>query len=65
MPLSSFVKIRPRNDALFVSRGRSVLITAPDGFVHSDSRQGLFVHETRLLSKYRYLLNQEEFQPIV
>ncbi|MBV8774003.1 MAG: amylo-alpha-1,6-glucosidase, partial [Deltaproteobacteria bacterium] len=40
------------------------MVTGLDGFVHHDSEQGLFVHETRLLSQYRYLLNDEAFYPV-
>ncbi|HJQ68628.1 MAG TPA: glycogen debranching N-terminal domain-containing protein [Blastocatellia bacterium] len=59
------VRIRPRNDALYVSQGRTVLATDRDGFVAGGPEHGLFVHQTRLLSKYRYLIDGESMLPVV
>src|SRR5207302_10614706 len=41
------------------------LATGLDGFIQSGSAQGLFVHETRLVSRYRYLINGEPPLPVV
>jgi glycogen debranching enzyme len=60
-PMSEFdshlIKLRPRGETQIVSQGRSVLMTGRDGMIDPDSVQGLFVHQTRLVSKYRYLID--------
>src|SRR5690349_24041633 len=48
-PLS---RLRFRPDTLYLSRGRTVFATNRDGFVDNGPGHGLFVHETRLLSRY-------------
>jgi glycogen debranching enzyme len=48
------VRLRPRPDIDYVSNGRTVLATGRNGFLEDFPEQGLFVHETRLLSRYRY-----------
>ncbi len=50
------VRLRPRAEAIYVSQGRTVLATGRAGFI-SGAADGLFVHETRLLSHYVYLIN--------
>lgn len=60
----TLIRLRPRNDALYVSRGRTVLVTGLDGCVADPGRHGLFVHQTRLLSRYRYLISGEAPQPV-
>jgi glycogen debranching enzyme len=59
------VRINARPDTIYVSHGRTVLATGRDGFVHGGAGFGLFVHETRLLSRYRYLIDGEPPQPNV
>ena len=54
------VRIRPRPATVFISRGRSVLATAGDGLIARGDTHGLFVHETRLLSRWRYLISDEQ-----
>lgn len=49
-----FVDLNPRADTHCISRGRTVLLTDRHGQVEPHTEQGLFVHQTRLLSKYRY-----------
>jgi glycogen debranching enzyme len=51
------VRIRPRPGTVFISRGRSVLSTGSDGVIASGGNDGLYVHETRLLSRWRYLID--------
>lgn len=46
------VRLRARPDTLYLSRGRTVLATGRDGFISDGSAHGLFVHETRLLSRH-------------
>lgn len=58
------VRLRPRAETLYVAQSRTVLATGRDGFIDEGSEHGLFVHQTRLLSRYRYLINDEPPQPI-
>ncbi len=58
------MRLRPRPKTLHVSRGRAVLETDRDGLIPENSGYGFFVHETRLLSRYGYLLNGKPPQPI-
>jgi glycogen debranching enzyme len=51
------VHLRPRAASLFLSEGRTVLATSLDGFVHGLDAHGLFVHETRVLSRYRWCVD--------
>jgi glycogen debranching enzyme len=59
------VRINARPDTIYLSHGRTVLATRRDGFLLEESGQGLFVHETRLLSRYRYLIDGEPPTPNV
>src|SRR5262245_8729311 len=51
-PDADLVRLRPRDDTLHASRGRTVLAMARDGFLDGAGERGLIVHETRLLSRY-------------
>lgn len=51
------VRWRPRAGTLYVSQSRAVLATGRDGFIAGGPDHGLFVHQTRLLSHYRYLVD--------
>jgi glycogen debranching enzyme len=55
----ALVHLRPWPDILYVSRSRTVLATNTDGFVDGSAGQGLFFHETRLISRYFYRINGE------
>jgi glycogen debranching enzyme len=59
-PGRRLVNLRPRNDTTYVSQGRTVLAADRDGYVRDGSERGLFFHETRILSKYKYCINGEE-----
>ena len=48
---------RPRPDTLYVAQNRTVLATALDGFVHEGPGHGLFVYQTRVLSRWRSIVN--------
>jgi glycogen debranching enzyme len=50
-------KISPRPKTIYCSQGRAVLATDLDGLILDFPKHGLFVWETRLLSRYRYLLD--------
>ncbi len=58
------VRIRPRPDVRLVTQGRTVLTTDPDGFFDRGAERGLFVHQTRMLSRYRWRIDGEPPQPI-
>jgi glycogen debranching enzyme len=65
MPWQPYLtRLRPRLDTPHVSQGRTVLATGRDGFVDGGPERGLFVHETRLLSRYRYLIDGEPPEPV-
>lgn len=50
-------RLRPRDSTLFVSQGRSVLATSASGEIAGEADHGFFVYQTRLLSRYRYLVD--------
>jgi glycogen debranching enzyme len=58
------VRLRPRWQTNYVGQGRTVLATAENGFISPAAGQGLFVNETRLLSKYEYRINGNTVQPV-
>jgi len=62
--LSQLVRLRPRDDTLYVSQNHTVLATGRDGFVNQLSEHGLFVYETRVLSRYFYLIEGQRPQPV-
>jgi glycogen debranching enzyme len=51
--------LRPRADTFHVSQNYAVLALNAEGFIDEGSEHGFFVHETRLLSHYRLLINRE------
>src|SRR6267378_5239895 len=62
---NSLIRLRPRPKTLHLSQGRSVFEADEDGLIPEGSGYGFYVHETRLLSKYIYLINNAPLQPIV
>lgn len=60
----SLVVLRPGGDEVHLHGNRTVLATGLDGFVRPGGEQGLFVHETRMLSEYRYLIGETEPRPV-
>lgn len=61
----SLVRLRPRNRTIYVSRNRTVLSTGLDGFVHGAPHTGLFVDDTRMLSRYRYRAGGQDLEHVV
>src|ERR671919_803246 len=61
----NLVSIQPRFTTRYVSQGRTVLATDNEGFIAPDSPHGLFVHETRLLCRYRLLIDGRSPTPVV
>ena len=58
------IRLRPRNDTIYVSQNCTVLSMARDGFIHDGVEHGLIVYETRLLSRYEYLIDGKEPVPV-
>ncbi len=58
------VRLEPRSTTAYVSQNRTVLATGLDGFVCPRPDQGLIVHQTRMINKYKYLLNGSDFVPV-
>jgi glycogen debranching enzyme len=58
-------KIDPCPRTIYCSQGRAVLATDLDGYIGGDPRQGLFVGETRMLSRYRHLVEGKPPQMVV
>ena len=61
---ADLVRLRPRDDTLHASRGRTVLAMARDGFLDGAGERGLIVHETRMLSRYRLTVAGQAPQPV-
>lgn len=62
--LGSLIALQPHPAEWFVAQGRTVLRTERNGFIKEDSPHGLFVCETRLLSKYELRINKEAPIPV-
>ena len=54
------IRLHPRDDSFQVSQGRSVLSTDLHGFISPETANGLFVHQTRMLSCYRWRFDGAE-----
>lgn len=53
----SLIRLRPRAGTTYVSSDRTVLATRDDGVLVPELDRGLFVDETRLLSRWRWLID--------
>ncbi|MFB3915955.1 MAG: glycogen debranching N-terminal domain-containing protein [Terriglobales bacterium] len=52
------VRLRPRDSIIYVTQSRTVLATGRDGFItNPEEQQGLWVYQTRMLSRYRWLMD--------
>jgi glycogen debranching enzyme len=60
----SLVRLHVRDHSVYLSRGYSVLATRRDGSLDGGPEQGLFVHQTRLLSRYRCRLDGQAPVPV-
>jgi hypothetical protein len=58
------IRLRPRPQTLYVSCGETVLALGRDGFIHGGPDQGLFVDETRLLSRYCCTVDDQPLFPV-
>lgn len=63
-PQDFLVRLRPRADTLYASQGSTVMATGRDGFIDGGADHGLLVHQTRLLSRYRYLIDGAPPRPV-
>jgi glycogen debranching enzyme len=52
-----YVRLRPRPGSFYLSQGRTVFETDTSGWIEPGSVHGLFIHQTRLLSAYRWLVD--------
>jgi len=60
----SLAKLNPRPRTIYCSQGRAVLATNLDGLIGDFPKHGLFVGETRLLSRYRYFVDGKAPQTV-
>lgn len=60
----SLAKISPRPSTIYCSQGRAVLATDLEGMIDEFPRHGLFVGETRLLSRYCYFVEGKKPQTV-
>lgn len=58
-------RIQPRPQTVYCSQGRAVLATDRDGLIDDFPKHGLFYDETRILSRYLYLINGRQPQHVV
>lgn len=53
---ASLIRLRPRADRVYIGRSRTLLVTDPSGAI-VDDEHGLWMHETRVLSRLRWLVD--------
>lgn len=58
------IQLRVRPDTVYASHGSTVFATDLDGFLHDGIEHGLFVEQTRLLSRYRCLVDDQPLLPV-
>lgn len=61
----SLAKVEPRPETIYCSQGRAVLATDLDGLIGTHPRHGLFVGETRMLSRYLYFVQDKAPHKVV
>jgi N-terminal domain of (some) glycogen debranching enzymes len=61
---SRLVRLRPRPDVLYTGQSRTVMATALDGQITGSLDTGLFAYETRVLSRYCYLIEGRHPIPV-
>ena len=60
-PNASRIRLRPRHAEVHISRGRTVLATDREGTITGKAaREGLFVYQTRVLSRYRWTIDGKQ-----
>jgi glycogen debranching enzyme len=63
-PSDWLVRLRPRWQTNYVGQSRTIIATDANGWISPVRGQGLFVHETRLLSRYQYFIDDQMLLPI-
>src|SRR5687768_17169932 len=53
----TLIQMRPRSNTLYVSQGRVAFATQRDGMLVPEHEHGLLVYKSRMLSRYRYLID--------
>lgn len=61
---AGLIQLRPRSNTRYINQNRTLLATALDGFIDDQSHVGLFVDDTRLVSKYRWRVAGRELNPV-
>ncbi len=51
------VRLHPREATYEISQGRTVLVTGLKGMIERGSTPGLYVHKTRMISQWEYLID--------
>lgn len=57
MAIPKLIRIHPRPSEIYASRNFTVLITDLDGIIRGRADTGLYVHETRMLSRLEYQID--------
>jgi glycogen debranching enzyme len=60
----TLVQLRPHDQYHYASLGRTALIVRRDGFFDGEEQCGLFVDKTRMLSRWRWLINRRQPQEV-
>ena len=58
------IRLHPREESFEVSQSRTVLSTHLDGSIRPDTPDGFYVHQTRMLSCYRWLIEGKPPLPV-
>ncbi|HEU5232504.1 MAG TPA: glycogen debranching N-terminal domain-containing protein, partial [Terriglobales bacterium] len=61
-PDCSLIELQPRSDSEYISHSRTVLTTDPGGWVTGHSDQGLWIYQSRALSRLLWKVNGEQPQ---
>ena len=61
-PDPSLIELQPRSDACYISRSRTILITDREGWVGSYSDQGLWIYQSRVLSRLLWTIHGKQPQ---
>lgn len=62
--LGALTILRPRPGIQYISHDHTVLAMRPDGSLAPEPHVGLFVCNTRILSRHRYLVDGQPLQPV-
>jgi glycogen debranching enzyme len=63
-PDRSLIRLSVRDDTRYLSHGGTVLATRRDGYLDAEPGLGLFIDETRMLSRYRCLVDGKAPLPV-